>query len=277
MEPAELSFRLRQMASAIDASNRPSLSLFMHDLRGVLTATDKTIALKVREALVRQINQVLPGAFEGPWDTNPEGKGWRAGYISFGLKPAGWSQAGLIGGVQFRCQYDLKEFKSEEPEPGEPGAQGFKHSKGGGVFTLQIEAGYYNHKLEGSYSEARPLGSATVMVDEKENVVTEAGKEAVELSDPAGLKSGVVDLIKSIEKDPPEAAKGAALRKKGQAPTGSSKSLMEWLDKQGRDTVYRSELEALARAMSGKSGRPYGQVLEKVMRDFAYWKRDDAR
>jgi len=260
MEPGEVVSHLRAIATAIDEAPEPSRWLVSRALLRLILATDRTLSLAIRDAVRDQVTQLVPGEFGGEYyDTNPQGKGFKRGYVSFGLDPNTWDSTGLIGGILFKLNYDPQQFTSEAPEPTAPGAANFKHSKGAGsLVTLTIECGYYNKLIDGSYSHGKPLGTVDILLDDKENVDT------VEIKDPAGFSKGVKDLIQEISSDPPEHAQSAGLKKKHNVPTGSPKSLLKYLTQNQRSDVGQSEIDGLARAMADRTGRPYQNVLNEV-------------
>ena len=259
MNPEQLAEYLRHVANGIDLSAKPSISKLKADLKYAIVATDKSIALEIRDAIVQQIISILPAEFEGNlFDTNPEGKGFRAGYVSFGLDPISWDSIGIIGGILFKGTYDPKEFKSESPQSSGYPTKPFKHSKGGGIFDVEIEAGYNNKKVDGSYQKERFLSSFVISVDDQEKITE------IEVVDPQSVKSGIQDLIKDILSNPPEAAQSASLKRKNLPPTASPKTLQRWLNQQERGEVFLSELTALSRSISDRLERPFGQVLEEM-------------
>jgi len=259
MEPGELVTHLRAISSAIDDAQEPSRTLVARAVLRLLLATDKSLALSIRDAVFNEISKLVPGEFGGEYyDTNPGGKGYKKGYVSFGLDPQTWESAGIIGGILFKMNYDPSQFASEAPEPTAPEAKDFKHSKGGGVVQLDVQCGYYNKLIDGSYSLERALGKIDVLIKPDEGVDT------TEVKDPATFAKGIQDLIQEIAADPPEHAQSTKLKKKYNAPTGSPQSLLKWLLQNHRSDVTQGELNALARAISGKSGRGFQQVLEEV-------------
>ena len=259
MEPGEIVSHLRAISSAIEEAQEPSRVLVARSLLRLLLATDKSLSITIRDSLSNEINKLVPGEFGGEfYDTNPGGKGYKKGYVSFGLDPQTWESAGIIGGILFKMTYDPAQFSSEAPEPTAPESKGFKHSKGGGVVQLEVQCGYYNKLIDGSYSMERSLGKVDVLITPQEGVDT------IEIKDPSTFAKGIQDLIQEIASDPPEHAQSTKLKKKYNAPTGSPQSLLKWLLQNHRSDVTEGELNALARAMSGKSGRGFQQVLEEV-------------
>lgn len=264
MEPDEVISHLRAIATAIDEAPEPSRVLVARALLRLLLATDRTLSLSIRDAVRDQILQLVPGEFGGEYyDTNPQGKGFKKGYVSFGLDPNTWDSTGLIGGILFKLNYDPQQFSSEAPEPTAPGAAGFQHSKGSGsLISLTLECGYYNKMIDGSYSHGRPLGAVDVILDEKENI------QDIEVKNPTELSEGIKELIQEISSDPPEHAQSAGLKKKHNVPTGSPKSLLKYLIQNQRSDVGQSEINGLARAMTDRTGRPHQNVLDEVTKFF---------
>lgn len=263
MGPTELCDFLRQIASMIDASSQPSRRLVASAVYRLLLATDESLALSIGEAIVSELNNLLPSVFDGKYDTSDRGKGFKEGYISFGMTPMEWRNAGLIGGILFRMNFDTADYKSEKPSSGPYGG----HSKGVGAISLQTKICYYNKKLGGGCSgekEAgaeRSLGIVDVLLDEQEGV------QEVAISDAGAFKKSINDLIQEVIANPPEYAQSAGLKKKHDVPTGSPKSLLNWLIKNGRSDVGQSEIDALARAISTRTERPFEQ-LQREVKDF---------
>lgn len=260
MGPRELSFRLRHLASIIESRGRGmSRVAAASAVAALLLATDKSLAFAVREALLAELEKIMPGRFE-LYDTNPDGKGYRAGYISFAIGPTDWKQEGIIGGILVQCSYNPKDFRSEAPEnPGED----FRHSKGGGIIELSITGCYYN-KLQGGGCDSEagvgtvPLSGADVYIDAKEKVIS------IELVDADMTRQGIESIIKEISANPPDYAQSEKRKRRNNVPTGSPQSLQKWLVQQGRSDVGQSELEALARAISQRTGKAYSNALSDV-------------
>jgi hypothetical protein len=260
MDPRIFVSCLRRISTYISSNPVPDKYKVRSAVLQLLFATDRTLSLTVRDALLREIAKLVPGEFGGEtYDTNPGGKGFRPGYVSFGLDPSTWEEAQIIGGILFRCTYNPAEFRSEEPDPKAQERAGWKgHSQGGGVVSLKIECGYYNKLVDGSYQSERKLGEARVLVDDQEQTID------VEIPDPATFASGIKDLIQEIKAEPPAIAQSAARKRQLQAPTTSPTALLTWLVKTNQDSVGRSEIEALVRAMAGRTDRTYSNVLEEV-------------
>lgn len=263
MEPDQLSFALREIAAAMDSAEQPSRHRVAAAIAGLLFATDKSLALTIRESLHAEIEKLLPGKFE-IYDTNPDGKGWRAGYVSFGLGPSQWKDEGIIGGVLIQADYDPKSFRSEAPDaPGDD----FKHTQGGGIVELAITGCYYN-KLQGGGCDSDTavgivgLGGADVYVDAKEQVIS------VDVVDPGMMKEGLESIIKSISSNPPDYAQSEKRKKKQRSPTGSPQSLLAWLVQQQRSDVGQSEIDALANAQAAKGGKAIGNAKRDITEFF---------
>ncbi len=264
MGPDEVVTHLRAIASGIDGAHEPSRVLVAKALLRLLLATDKTLSVAIRDSVANEIHKLVPGEFGGEfYDTNPGGKGYKKGYVSFGLDPNTWESAGIIGGILFRMSYDPAQFTSESPDPTAPGAADFKHSKGAGALvSLTAECGYYNKLVDGSYSQERSLGAVDVLLNEKEGV------ESVEIKDPGTFKKGVSDLIQDISTNPPEHAQSTKLKKKNKSPTGSPGSLLKWLTQNQRSDVGQSEINGLAKSISDRTGRPMQNVTDEVTQYF---------
>lgn len=258
MEPDKLSLCLKRLASFLDrgAVTREAAA---SAINGLILATDKSLALAVREALHAEIEKLMPGKFE-LYDTNPDGKGWRAGYVSFGLGPSQWKDEGIIGGVLIQADYNPKLFRSEAPEPADPK---FQHSQGGGILELTITGCYYN-KLQGGGCDSDTavgvvgLSGADVYVDDKESVFQ------IDIVDPGMMTAGLDKIIREISSNPPDYAQSEGRKRKSRAPTGSPQSLMAWLVQQNRSDVGQSEIDALANAQSAKSGKAVGNAKKDI-------------
>lgn len=264
MGPEEVVSHLRAIAMGIEKAQEPSRVLVARALFRILLATDKTLSVAIRDAMGLEIGKLIPGEFGGEfYDTNPGGKGYKKGYVSFGLDPNTWESSGIIGGILFKMNYDPAQFSSEAPESAVPGADEFKHSKGSGaIVSLTVECGYYNKLVDGSYSDGKSLGSVDVMLNEKEGV------ESVEIKDPGTFRKGVSDLIQEIASNPPDYAQSEKRKQKNKSPTGSPKSLLNWLGQQQRSDVGKTELESLARSMAERKGQAYENVLDEVTKFF---------
>src|SRR5271166_5674302 len=111
MEPGEIVSHLRAISAAIDEAQEPSRVLVARALLRLLLATDKSLSVTIRDALSNEIHKLVPGEFGGEfYDTNPGGKGYKKGYVSFGLDPQTWESAGIIGGILFKMNYDPVQF-----------------------------------------------------------------------------------------------------------------------------------------------------------------------
>lgn len=260
MEPTEVSARLRQLASYLSRSPRPSVSFVKEKLSAVLLATDRSFSDAVATALATQVAALLPEEFDGTkYDTSQRGKGYKGGYVSWAMDPNTWESAGIIGGILFMCKYDTEAFSSEAPdEGGEWGG----HSKGEAAVTLSVTAGYYNKTYGGGVDEKVDLGTCTVLLDPKENV-TEA-----EVDDKPAFKDGLAGLIKRINDSPPDEAVSEGRKKRALPPSTSPKALLTWLTRQNRTDVKRTELNDLVRSVSERTGRPVPNVLEDANKFF---------
>ena len=227
-----------------------------------LIATDKSLALAIRDALQAEIERLIPGEFGEFYDTHESGKGWRKGYVSFALQPATWKAEGIIGGCLIRGTYDPNQFQSEAPDTVLPG---FKHSKGGGDISLSFSACYYNKTLQGGCDPegvTADLGQVTLLLDEQEKVLE------VQIQNPDKFRSGIKQIIQEISSNPPDYAQSEKRKKKYKSPTGSPASLLHWLVQTGRSDVGQSELDALATAISNRTGKSSQMAKEEVQTFF---------
>lgn len=256
---------LNELADYIDMHHSPRISAVKQALFRILLATDRTLSVSIRDALVTEIARIVPGEFGGEiYDTNPAGKGFRPGYISFGLKPQTWEAADIIGGILFMCEYDPSLFRSESPDPQSPNhAKWQGRSQNEDIIELEnIEIGYYNKKIGGKVSDKISLGKVGVLIDAKEQVIS------IIIEHEAGFAEGVKNLIQEIKNDPPAVAQSEAFKKRNRSPTESPKALLTWLNRTNRQDVGKSEIEALANAMAARSERPLGTVLEEIKQFF---------
>ena len=266
MIPNQLSVYLR-IASSVS-------SRFANRISNFVLATDKSIALTIRDALFNGIVWAVPEEFGGSeyYDTKLEGKGYRSGYVSFGLDPTSWEVGGIVGGILIQCNYDENEFKSEEPDTEDPDFQSWKgHSQGGGVIVLDVTACYYNKRLGGGCAVVSDpnidlgpvhIGKVEFMVDAKEKII-DAG-----VVNPSLMASSLKNLIKTVLSNTPEEAKSSRRKKQEALPTGNEKTLLKWLIRNERSNVNLSEIEALSRAMSARTETAYGSMLEKNLTFF---------
>jgi len=291
MQPGDLSFRLRFIASVIESSDSPSRSRVASALARLLLATSRTLGLTVRDALMAEIVKAVPGEFSmgDYYDTNPGGKGFRDGYVSFGVRPMSWDAELLIGGILVQCTYDPHVFKSEKPDserpvpprglkapavPETPAGPWKGHTKGGALVELYVTACYYNkllgggcadtHEGEGegsgggAISGAVDIGDVDLLIDAQENIV-----EAQ--VDSAMIARELKQIIADVLANPPAVAKGKEWEKKHGTPTGSPKALLQHLFKNQRSDVGMSEIESLSRAQAARGVGTYSQLLEKNM------------
>lgn len=258
MEPQEVSEALRRVAYVVDLDNAPSLGYVVASLRSLVLATDRSLAEAVGRAVAEKIAASMPDFFavnrgKLMFDTSDSGKGFKGGLVSFGLDPKAWDDAGIIGGILFRCRYDAGAFRSESPGEGD---EWEGRGDGGTTLSLHVHAKYYNKLAEGGEGKDELIGTAEVTLDEKEQVTE------VVLAD--GVEDGIRGIVEHVLKHPPEGSLGARAKKKGQAPT-TLQGLQKWiLQQRGEQTVKREELQSLARAMSQRQERPYAAVMEEV-------------
>lgn len=266
--PSAIVQELRDIADRIDRAEMPSRTAVAAAIEDVLAsfstegyrdivASDKSLALAIRDAIHGEIQKLVPGEVTSLYDTNPDGKGWKPGYVSFGLQPVSWQTEGIIGGILIRCTYDAAEFRSEKLDDG---PKDFKHSKGGAALSVSLSASYYNKKAGGSVetqSTTADLGTATLAIEADESI-SEVDLDAGQVS------SGVKSVMQDILSHPPDYAQSAKRKQKHVAPTGSPGSFVKWLLQNNRSDVGKSEVDALVRAMAER-GTAAGTAREKVM------------
>ena len=256
MRPSDVSRILRNIATYIDSSNRPSIRRVSNSLASVVIATDQTVAVEIRSAMASGITQLLPDEFDGSlYDTASSGKGRMGGYVSFGMDPNSFENNGLIGGILFKCQYDKSHFTSEAPEPTPSSWSG--HSMGGAVIDLTVECGYYNKRDNGSYTYVTQLGTFTVELDSLERVVDSQFSTAL------SFEKGIRSVIDQVLMNPPAASVSAKRLKKSVPPNTSESALLKWLLSTGRSDVFLSEIESVARTKVSK-GTAHGGFRVEV-------------
>ncbi len=261
MDPKSLVSRLMRVAADVDTSERPDRVLVARDLVRVLLATDRTLGVAIRDGLKTEIEKLMPDEFSAGdhYDTNPRGKGFTEGYVSWGMQPRSWS--GRVGGILFQGEYSET---SEAPDPKENWTG--RSSGQGTSIGLRVYGGYYNKLAGGGVGSPSDFGWVDVDVDAAENVV------AVTIVDPDDFKTNVMAVVS----DPPAESKSAPMRRKEQqlttAPMDSPKNLLKWViqTKQagpdGKPAVLGSQLNLLAKMMDGAFATNLGKV-EKFFQD----------
>lgn len=254
MGPKSVASSLLAIADYLDGTGRPSRSRVIAALLAAVVATDRSLAESVGRALAEQVAKLMPEEFSGEtFDTSDRGKGYKDGYVSWAMDPNTWEEAGILGGILFMCEYDTSKYSSESLGEGEDW-----EGRQEGALDVTVQAAYYNKSLGGGVDEKTDLGSCTLLLDSKENVVE------AEISDRAAFEAGITSIIQKILTSPPDEAVSESRRRRALPPTTSPRTLLKWLLRQGRTDVKRSELNDLARSMSKRTGRPYGQVLREV-------------
>lgn len=264
MEHNKVSEYLMHVAFGLEVVPAPSITDLKSNLLRVLVATDRSLSVTIRDVIVNKIVELMPGEFtDDRYDTNVRGKGFRPGYISFGLDPMTWDDSGIIGGILFKGTYDPNSFRSEAPDVQDE-ISNFNHSKGGGVFDIKLEAGYYNKRSEGSYQNNRFLSTITVMVDAKENIID------IEISNPSSLISSIKDLIQDVSSNTPDIAKSEKLKRKESGSKVTFQSFLKMLKDAGRKSIFRSEILKLSEMVAKRLDRAQGTIVgeaEKFYRD----------
>lgn len=265
MNPSELSSFLRQIATKIDNSQKPSVSRVASDIKKAIAAltvqaSAQTVSVTVRDALKEQIHALLPSVFTDSYDTNPNGKGYSPGLISFGLQPVGWQSEGIIGGILVKLRFNPADFASESGPEG--ASADFVHSKGSITASMTITGGYYNKKSGGSVAEqgvSADLGTITVALKPNETI------DDLIIDDPGLMVAGFKSIIKEIGSNPPDYAQSEGYKRKQNSPTTSPLSLLKWLSQNQRSDVGQSEIDALANAMSKRQESAIGPTKQNVV------------
>lgn len=254
------------------------------------TASQRDLSVDLRECLHHGINKkpgiinLFPsGYFEDKmYDTSDLGKGIRAGYVSFGLRPDVFNTKELIGGILIRGTYDPSVIKSDAPDAEDPAHKewvtkgGNPELKASPVEVIDLEACYYNKrggggaKREGEgerEGEGQLPGKAPPVEAIAEDVIISEGGiysntccslgEALfqvdkfekvidcDLSDPNKVKSCIEGIVNGIIKNPPEGAK----RKKTTRRVDhyeSPRSFINYLGDEGRNTYTADEIRMIA-------------------------------
>lgn len=222
-----------------------------------LLATDKSLALELRDKLYEAIMGALPsGTVDKYYDTQEmQSKGFRPGYISFALHPTQFDSAGdkglkLIGGILIKGQYPSKVIKSEAPDSSDTQAfQEWKNQGGTEAFkdepaeTIDLEVGYYNKKAEGGYQRQQDAGKAVISVNPMEEI------ELI-LENESATAKAIQDVIQDVVNDPPEEAYGAAA-KRSRDPYRSRRAYFNYIRERAEETgeayITDQEIDELAR------------------------------
>jgi hypothetical protein len=252
-----IAINIIQGSPAARVANKFAQEYWQDSIR-YLIATDRSLGVDIRNNLVKEIHAAAStGALESGWhDTSEKGKGFRPGYVSFGLRPAAW--VGLIGTLLITGEYKNK-IKTKSPEPTSPEFKDFVKNGGnpdaaGFIIEMQLYADYYHKRGGGrkkeedeeesaaSASFKTDLGEALVELDNLEQVVD------ITLVDPDKTRKGIDDIIDAVKTNPPEKAKSKSKTVRKQlSPFGSIRRFIDYLDEVGRRQFYKDELEAVGK------------------------------
>lgn len=228
-------------------------------------AAQRDLSVSLRECLHPKILALFPNEYfeDKLYDTSDMGKGTRAGYVSFGLKPAIFDSKGLIGGILIRGEYDASTIKSGAPEAGTDAHK--EWVKGGGNPELEgnpteivsLEACYYNKRVGGGAKREAPEGKDPVIAERGiyTNTCCAAGKalftvneleEVIDcdIENPDQVKSCIEGIVNGILKNPPEGSEKAPRRRVDQY--GSVRRFVNYLQEEGRDTYTADEVRMIA-------------------------------
>jgi hypothetical protein len=218
----------------------------------IVIATDRSLAEAIREKLLPEILSLFPSGYfqDKLYDTGEPGKGFRPGYVSFGLRPDAWNERQLIGGVLIRGTYPSSAIRSNSPEPNTPewkewAKNGNPRLKGGEAESIKLEAGYYNKTKGGTFDRARSLGDALFTISKTEMI------EELVLANPPSVKSALESLVQDIIDDPPEGAESAGLTR-SKSPYSTMKKFLNYLVDEDRRTFRRNEIDAVSQSTGKK-------------------------
>ena len=227
-------------------------------------STDRSLAENIREALLPKILELFPsGYFEDKlYDTSEGGKGYKSGYVSFGLKPMAWANKGLIGGILIRGVYSPKVIKSKSPETNTPEWSDWEKSggnpdlEGGETEVMELKAGYYNKTKGGAVSRVQDLGEVLFSISKMETV------EEVDIGNASNIISSIEEIVNDVLQDPPEEAvsKNKSVIKKN-SPYSSLKKFLHYLMDEGRRSFRPDEVKAIT------------QFTDKNEREIVEWLR----
>lgn len=172
----------------------------------VVIATDRSLAETIRNAMMEDIRNILP-TYE-LYDVHPEkGKGYRTGYVSFGIKPSSWHQAGINGGILVQGEYAI--VKSKAPDQPDPKFKNPDFSPPVDEL-ISLKGGYYLKKLGGKIKELDELGYYNDNLGEWWFSINE--KEQLDnhgFFDTDTFKNGISKIEEDVLKNPPEGAQSA--------------------------------------------------------------------
>lgn len=218
----------------------------------VMFATDRSMALTLREKMIDEITAALPpGYMESKlYDTKESGKGYSDGYVSFGLRPHELNKHGLIGGILISGVFDTKQVRSTSPEREDSKWKAWQDAGGnpsiaGVTTTMTIYASYYHKKKGGGIDEilrTYRAGSAKFAFDQFENLLF------FELADPGLTASAITSLVNSVVRDPPEGSvsKSKTVQRKV-SPFSSKKKALEYLNAAGINTITKDQVMEISR------------------------------
>lgn len=227
----------------------------------IVISTDRSLAESIREEFLSQFLSIFPtGYFDDKlYDTGEGGKGYRPGYVSFGLKPTIWYDKGLIGGILISGTYPSKTIYSESPEPDTTEwkewekAGGSSTLEGGEIGVISLQAAYYNKKEGGESSRKQNLGKATFIIDNLEHI------EEIEIDSVNIVKSGIEFLVDDVLRNPPDNAISKSKKvQRQQTPYSSIRKFVDYLSSEGRNTFRKNEISEVSKY----TGKPILEIKE---------------
>jgi hypothetical protein len=288
VDPSSAAQQLRDIADRIDNSSAPSLMLVTGSLarlaRRIRQADANSLAKSIQERIWQELISLMPdgtwdfsvgrGSSGGLYDTSWSGKGWRDGYVSFGAKPAAWSNAALIGGILFRFRY---QSEGVIPAKGTPEHSQWLQNRdlgfeGNVAENGVLSGGYYNHQPGGTVDTfsagSSPSGSTglpklqdTWFGDAVFEVARDESVLSWNWSDPSGTRRSIQEVIDSIAAHPPV----GAMSKNKQTllkmnPYTSVRKFVNQLVKERRNQFYTDEAAMVAQA----EGTVVNSVVESL-------------
>ena len=260
----------------IDRFFLPTQNVNLHRVTvRILLATDQSLAQALQDELYQLIHSTVPdGYFEGYYDT-PESrsKGFKPGYVSFGLRPAIFPAKDLVGGLLFKGTYPSDTIRSNSPDPSDTSAYQQWEKAGGNpalgdspAEIIDLEVGYYNHKKGRTYQQERPAGQILFTIDPTEKIIE------IELTDKAATEQAITSLVDEIVADPPDVARSETAQRK-KDPYASMGKFLKMLRKRRDETGSNLFTMQEVKELNKRTEIPLSKIMEKLNRSFFTLKR----